>query len=82
MKQKLAIIPAIFHEPKVIFMDEPTAGLDPEASLMVREMIARLKGEGRTMWYVRITSMRRSDSRTSLVSSGDGSSFAPMKRLG
>jgi ABC-2 type transport system ATP-binding protein len=49
MKQKLAIIRAIFHEPKVIFMDEPTAGLDPEASLMVREMIARLKGEGRTI---------------------------------
>ena len=49
MKQKLAIIRAVFHEPKVIFMDEPTAGLDPEASLMVREMIARLKGEGRTI---------------------------------
>jgi ABC-2 type transport system ATP-binding protein len=49
MKQKLAIIRAVFHEPKVIFMDEPTAGLDPEASLMVREMIGRLKGEGRTI---------------------------------
>jgi len=49
MKQKLAIIRAIFHEPKVIFLDEPTAGLDPEASLMVREMIIRLKGEGRTI---------------------------------
>jgi ABC-2 type transport system ATP-binding protein len=49
MKQKLAIIRAIFHEPKVIFMDEPTAGLDPEASHMVREMIVGLKGEGRTI---------------------------------
>lgn len=49
MKQKLAIIRAIFHEPKVIFMDEPTAGLDPEASLMVRDMIGKLKGEGRTI---------------------------------
>jgi ABC-2 type transport system ATP-binding protein len=49
MKQKLAIIRAVFHEPKVIFMDEPTAGLDPEASLMVREMIIKLKGEGRTI---------------------------------
>ena len=49
MKQKLAIIRAVFHEPKVIFMDEPTAGLDPEASLMVREMIGKLKGEGRTI---------------------------------
>jgi ABC-2 type transport system ATP-binding protein len=49
MKQKLAIIRAVFHEPKVIFMDEPTAGLDPEASLMVREMISKLKSEGRTI---------------------------------
>jgi len=49
MKQKLAIIRAIFHEPRVIFLDEPTAGLDPEASLMVREMIGKLKGEGRTI---------------------------------
>ncbi len=30
-------------------MDEPTAGLDPEASLMVRDMISKLKGEGRTL---------------------------------
>jgi len=49
MKQKLAIIRAVFHEPKVIFMDEPTAGLDPEASVMVREMISKLKDEGRTI---------------------------------
>jgi ABC-2 type transport system ATP-binding protein len=49
MKQKLAIIRAVFHDPKVIFFDEPTSGLDPEASLMVREMIARLKSEGRTI---------------------------------
>jgi ABC-2 type transport system ATP-binding protein len=49
MKQKLAIIRAVFHEPKVIFMDEPTAGLDPEASIMVRELISKLKGEGRTI---------------------------------
>ena len=49
MKQKLAIIRAILHEPKVIFMDEPTAGLDPEASLLVREMIVKLKNEGRTI---------------------------------
>ena len=50
MKQKLAIIRSVFHEPKVIFMDEPTAGLDPEASLGVREMIYKLKKEGRTIF--------------------------------
>ena len=49
MKQRLAIIRALFHDPKVVFLDEPTAGLDPEAALEVRELIARLKTEGRTI---------------------------------
>jgi ABC-2 type transport system ATP-binding protein len=49
MKQRLAIIRALFHEPKVVFLDEPTAGLDPEAALEVRELIAQLKTEGRTI---------------------------------
>ncbi len=49
MKQRLAIIRALFHDPKVVFLDEPTAGLDPEATLAVRELILRLKTEGRTI---------------------------------
>ncbi len=49
MKQRLAIIRAVFHDPKVVFLDEPTSGLDPEAALGVRELILRLKGEGRTI---------------------------------
>jgi ABC-2 type transport system ATP-binding protein len=49
MKQRLAIIRALFHEPRVLFLDEPTAGLDPESALEVRELIARLKTEGRTI---------------------------------
>src|SRR5206468_3581561 len=36
-------------EPKVLFLDEPTAALDPEAAYVVREAIATLRGEGRTI---------------------------------
>lgn len=50
MRQKLAVARALIHEPQILFLDEPTTGLDPEASKTVRDFIEELKTEGRTIF--------------------------------
>jgi ABC-2 type transport system ATP-binding protein len=49
MRQKLAIVRTLVHAPQVIFLDEPTSGLDPESARTVRDAVAELASEGRTL---------------------------------
>jgi ABC-2 type transport system ATP-binding protein len=50
MKQRLALCRAMLHEPDILFLDEPTAGLDPEVAGDVRELIEGFSREGRTIF--------------------------------
>jgi ABC-2 type transport system ATP-binding protein len=48
-QQRLMIARALIHEPRVIFLDEPTVGLDPQTRLSLWEILRRLHAEGRTI---------------------------------
>lgn len=50
MKQKLAIARALIHDPEILFLDEPTANLDPSSSNTVRNFLMDLKNEGKTIF--------------------------------
>ena len=51
MKQKLAIIAAWLHEPKLILMDEPFVGLDPKASYLLKKMMRQVCNEGGAIFF-------------------------------
>jgi ABC-2 type transport system ATP-binding protein len=50
MKQRLGIAQAIMHEPEVIFLDEPTDGVDPVGRREIRQLMQELKKRGTTMF--------------------------------
>lgn len=51
MKQKVAIVTGLIHNPPVVILDEPLNGLDAGSALLLKEIIARLAEKGRTVFY-------------------------------
>jgi len=49
MLQRIGLAQALIHDPKLLLLDEPTAGVDPEGSIDIRNLIVKLKGMGKTV---------------------------------
>src|SRR6266496_768405 len=51
MQQRIGLAQALINDPDLLILDEPTSGLDPVGRMKVREIIQRLKGEGKTVFF-------------------------------
>lgn len=51
MKQRLSVAAGLLHTPEILFMDEPTTGLDPQSRIALRELTKRLNNDGTTVVY-------------------------------
>lgn len=50
MRQKVAFAAALLHEPEVLFLDEPTVGLDPASARLIKDLLRRLADRGGTVF--------------------------------
>jgi ABC-2 type transport system ATP-binding protein len=84
MKQRLSIARAVIHNPDLLFLDEPTASLDPEAGRQVTDLIGRLSAkEGRTILLAthNLAEAQRLCRRVMVLKQGNLLAFEPIERL-
>jgi ABC-2 type transport system ATP-binding protein len=72
-KQRLALALALINDPQMLFLDEPTTGLDPQARLEIRDLIEELRGEKRTILMTThyIEEAERLCDRVAIIDSGE-----------
>ncbi|GAB6136455.1 ABC transporter ATP-binding protein [Thermococcus prieurii] len=51
MKQRLLLAQALLNDPDILFLDEPTNGLDPRGAVELRELVRKLKKDGKTIFF-------------------------------
>ena len=83
MKQRLLIARALLHQPKVLFLDEPTRGLDPNVARELRNLIASLSDQGVTV-FLTTHYMEEADrlcDRVAIINLGEIVAIAPPEQL-
>jgi ABC-2 type transport system ATP-binding protein len=50
MKQRIGLAQALIHDPQMVFLDEPTDGVDPEGRMVIKDLIAAMRTDGRTVF--------------------------------
>src|SRR5512138_1897908 len=51
MQQKMALAAALIHDPKVLFLDEPTVGLDPKSARLIKDILVQLRERGVAIFF-------------------------------
>lgn len=51
MRQKVLLISSLLHNPEVLFLDEPLSGLDANSVIVIKDILARLAAQGKTIFY-------------------------------
>jgi len=84
MKRKLALARAIIHDPNVLFLDEISAGLDPEAQKMLRDLMLRLSGEERITIFLNshdLDEVQRICSKIAILQRGEIKAYDTVESL-
>ena len=83
MKQKIAIISALAHNPKILIMDEPFVGLDPKAVYDIKEIMNEMIKEGKTIFFSThiLDVAEKLCSRVAIIKNGELIKVGSMKQI-
>jgi ABC-2 type transport system ATP-binding protein len=83
MKQKVLLISGFIHDPQIIFLDEPLAGLDANSVIMMKNIIARLAAQGKTIFYCShmMDVVEKVSNRILLINKGNIVADGPIEEL-
>jgi ABC-2 type transport system ATP-binding protein len=83
MKQKVLIIAGMLHDPEIIFMDEPLTGLDANTTVTMKEILAKLAKQGKTIFYCShiMDVVERISDRIVIIDNGQIIADAPFEEL-